>query len=343
MLRIALAATATAMMIALPVSCGLSGSTYGDCADPADCQSATQYVPGTTCDDGQCTCRDPSQKICCAWHDTAANCYLGCRDCWDCADDTRGCDPVECHEDSDCAASNEMCPSTAACERGKCVQQYTVGIAVASQKRGDCRRDICDAYGNLQPTAEQDPYDDGNPCTEDYCRETYVFNEPLPDGTPCPGGTCLVGQCKECVRDTDCPSVSVVQICEPYHCIPQSCANGRRDGVETDIDCGGACNGCAVAQVCRVGSDCSQGVCNAGTCVKETAEDRVANGTETDVDCGGEFAPPCPKDARCRHDLDCESRVCFAAICHAPTCIDGVQNQGEEGRDCGGPCDFQCR
>lgn len=39
---------------------------------------------------------------------------------------------------------------------------------------------------------------------------------------------------------------------------PSSCANGIKDGDESDVDCGGACNtGCAVDEMCRIDSDCS--------------------------------------------------------------------------------------
>ena len=44
------------------------------------------------------------------------------------------------------------------------------------------------------------------------------------------------------------------------------CANGRADGDETDIDCGGDCPGCATGRHCLLGGDCASGLCTAGLC-----------------------------------------------------------------------------
>merc|ERR1711871_620408 len=42
-----------------------------------------------------------------------------------------------------------------------------------------------------------------------------------------------------------------------------TCTNGRRDGTETDVDCGGgACNKCSFGLTCELTSDCREGVCN---------------------------------------------------------------------------------
>lgn len=46
------------------------------------------------------------------------------------------------------------------------------------------------------------------------------------------------------------------------------CANGLRDGDESDVDCGGRCSkGCATGRGCGVTRDCAEGlVCEGGTC-----------------------------------------------------------------------------
>lgn len=54
------------------------------------------------------------------------------------------------------------------------------------------------------------------------------------------------------------------------------CANGERDGDETDIDCGGSCEGCAVDATCTTGSDCMTGACLSGTC-RRNAWERAAD------------------------------------------------------------------
>jgi hypothetical protein len=56
-----------------------------------------------------------------------------------------------------------------------------------------------------------------------------------------------------------------------------SCANGMKDGDETDIDCGGAtCPACATGHGCSVGGDCVSRVCTAGKC---TSDAGCADGT----------------------------------------------------------------
>jgi hypothetical protein len=136
------------------------------------------------------------------------------------------------------------------------------------------------------------------------------------------------------------------------------CMDGVKDGLETDVDCGGAsacrcapgtpwwacywqgvaacelfaCGGCPTGRACNTGGDCESQVCRptslpacvfarrcAGTCSAPTCSDHIQNGDETGVDCGG-CCPPCETPPT------------------VPTCSDGVQNQGELGIDCGGPC-----
>jgi hypothetical protein len=49
-----------------------------------------------------------------------------------------------------------------------------------------------------------------------------------------------------------------------------SCANGLRDGDETDVDCGGAtCPACANGRACAVARDCVGRGCTGGTCTND--------------------------------------------------------------------------
>lgn len=71
-----------------------------------------------------------------------------------------------------------------------------------------------------------------------------------------------------------------------------TCTDGRKNGNETDIDCGGSsCLACADGRACNTGTDCSSGVCNSGICQAPTCTDQVKNGNETGVDCGGSCKP----------------------------------------------------
>jgi hypothetical protein len=119
------------------------------------------------------------------------------------------------------------------------------------------------------------------------------------------------------------------------------CANGLRDGDETDVDCGGSCAPCLAGQACAAPKDCSSQVCNAGRCNAPSCADGIANGTESDTDCGG-ACPPCGIGQRCRRGADCQTGACASNRCVAGICGDGILNGSESDVDCGGsscpPC-----
>jgi hypothetical protein len=45
-----------------------------------------------------------------------------------------------------------------------------------------------------------------------------------------------------------------------------TCDDGKKTGTETDIDCGGSCNGCSVGKGCVVNNDCMSHVCTGRLC-----------------------------------------------------------------------------
>lgn len=92
----------------------------------------------------------------------------------------------------------------------------------------------------------------------------------------------------------------------------QDCANYKRDGSETDIDCGGpVCGACGTGKSCRVDRDCISKLCNSdGKCSAASCNDGIKNGSETDVDCGGPDCMPCGRGMLCAATNDCQSHVC---------------------------------
>jgi len=48
--------------------------------------------------------------------------------------------------------------------------------------------------------------------------------------------------------------------------LPTTCANGAKDGTETDLDCGSTCLRCANARSCAHDYDCQSGFCTGGVC-----------------------------------------------------------------------------
>jgi hypothetical protein len=154
------------------------------------------------------------------------------------------------------------------------------------------------------------------------------------------GGSCQrpCGLGARCRDDGDCESGSY---CAPEtgSCEAPTCTDGRKNGDELLVDCGGGlCRGCPAGTACSSASDCESAVCAAELCAAATCTDAIENQDETDSDCGGSCGP-CEAGRACLAGLDCESGVCSAGLCAAATCTDTIKNQDETDADCGGSCD----
>jgi hypothetical protein len=123
---------------------------------------------------------------------------------------------------------------------------------------------------------------------------------------------CGLGQ--GCRVAGDCAS----GLCTGNLCVNTSCTDGRRDGNETGVDCGGSdpsCNRCPNGSACNQGSDCASTSCVAGVC--SACGDGALDGSESDVDCGG-ADPSCGRCAPgklCGNDADCASNACEGGRC----------------------------
>ena len=137
----------------------------------------------------------------------------------------------------------------------------------------------------------------------------------------------------ECTTDNDCKSLS----CTKNKCGAVAGANptnGKKDGDETDVDCGGAsAPPCSDGNSCATDEDCASASCNASKICKAPApDDNIKNADETDVDCGGTKAPKCGSGKGCAADSDCSVGGCN----YAKKCVDFPSCVGHEGGDtCG--------
>ncbi|MBU0665812.1 MAG: hypothetical protein ABIC91_01345 [Nanoarchaeota archaeon] len=103
----------------------------------------------------------------------------------------------------------------------------------------------------------------------------HCFNEEKDleeTGVDC-GGVCPV--CEEigsgCINNSDCLTNSCDDITNT--CVEPSCSNNYLDGEETDIDCGGDCNGCQIGEICALNSDCeNNNRCVNNVCVNTTID-----------------------------------------------------------------------
>ena len=150
-------------------------------------------------------------------------------------------------------------------------------------------------------------------------------------GALCP--PCGVG--KRCLVTVDCASMScVAKVCSS---LPANCTDGKRDGDETDIDCGGAtCMApCGANRGCQVNKDCQSGACVLGVC--DSCFDKRKDGDESDIDCGGVHCAGCGFGMGCLVNGDCASKSCIAGACSVPaTCNDKKKDGSETDIDCGG-------
>ena len=141
------------------------------------------------------------------------------------------------------------------------------------------------------------------------------------------GSTCTTGD--------DCQSGS----CSAGTCGALSSAqttDGKKDGNETDVDCGGGtAPQCADGKTCAASTDCTSATCNkSNVCAQPSPTDGVKNADETDIDCGGAAAPKCATDKTCAADTDCTDGVCsYAKKCLAATAKSCAQQRG--GDTCG--------
>lgn len=97
------------------------------------------------------------------------------------------------------------------------------------------------------------------------------------------------------------------------------CRDRVKDGDETDIDCGGACQTCAAAKSCALPADCQSGACTANRCAPATCSDGRRDGFESDVDCGG-ICPDCIAGKACAADRDCASNACDNGVASVGRC-----------------------
>ena len=84
--------------------------------------------------------------------------------------------------------------------------------------------------------------------------------------TDCGGNCAKCALNQWCEINADCQS----EVCLDGVCFDAAnapvCANGKKDSIETDIDCGGGCAACYNGSICVTDSDCKSGYCKNGTC-----------------------------------------------------------------------------
>ena len=257
-----------------------------------------------------------------------------------------------CSTVADCPSPPGACVLST-CNAGTCGEKdVAAGTVLMKDSPPDCHDTVCDGMGNVVPAVDvNNAPASTDPCLVATCDTAgAVHTGPAAPGGACtsaPGGKVCdgAGHCVACLRAGDC---AAGQTCSPTNtCVPLACMNGRQDGSETDLDCGGSCSPCATGKTCKLDPDCTTGACDALslTCVASPCADHRTDGDESDVDCGGSCPTPCALDQGCVADADCITNACdgVSHTCVVDQCADHRPDGDETDADCGGLiCTTRC-
>ena len=119
-----------------------------------------------------------------------------------------------------------------------------------------------------------------------------------------------------------------------------ACDDAKKNGDETDLDCGGSCSPCEKGAHCVDDSDCANGSCQKSACLSVHCTNGKSDSGESDEDCGGDECLPCATGRACDSDSDCSTASCRRGECAETSCFDEALNGNESDVDCGGSdCD----
>lgn len=241
----------------------------------------------------------------------------------DCGGECKRCDGSACGNDGECLSQK--------CSAGRCAPPATkpCGAGLPSvcpdgERCGqdlDCASTYCDGRCSPPPPGvHQNGRRDAGETGVD-CGGTVRAERPCGVGQPCQ------------VNDDCASTCSAAGVCDA-----PGPTDSKKNGQETDVDCGGPdAPKCPVGRVCLGDDDCELAACMKGSCVVPTASDGVKNGHESDVDCGGPgvsaggagYLPPrCREGRTCAADSDCLTGACSPAGRCVPRSCDTAETAG---------------
>jgi len=202
---------------------------------------------------------------------------------------------VGCNSADDCEGNETFCKQKA-CVAGVCgFEPINEGTELPTgQEDGNCLVWVCEDGDAVEIPDDADVLDDGTVCTINTCSDGDHVVTSADEHTPCSegGGKACDGKghCAQCTQGTHCPS----SVCIDYVC---RCDNGKKDGDETDIDCGGSsCAPCKPEQACLQDTDCETGQCVSQKCgwttVLSTIPADGASGVAVDTNLVITFSSP---------------------------------------------------
>ncbi|MDI3285760.1 hypothetical protein [Polyangium sp. 15x6] len=293
----ALLATAfVASALVQAASCALDTEGSKPTQTTKPCESAANCDDGSSCTVDTCS----DEKICV--HTPVADGPNPAQTVGDCQRiDCAAGQEVTVTDDADIPDDNEPCTNDA-CQGGVPSNTDTPdgGVCQRGNESGTCQDGVCQISCDAQ-----NPCDDGNACTDDFCNfatSTCVFTNL--DGLPTPGATQKPGDCKQklCVngKDTDVTDDTDVPV-DVNPCTENVCTNGMPSNPNTTsgtfcepgkpevCDGNGACVECTLAEHCVgiVETDCTKRSCIENKCIPNYLGNETTAGaaSQTPNDC----------------------------------------------------------
>ena len=320
------------------------GGPAPSCTIPADCPDPPNDCVVPTCTGGSCgTSNVVAGTVCTSSGGRACDGKGNCAACVvvdDCPRFVSACTVSTCTSSMCGSASapkgtvctdngGRLCDGTGTCV--ECVAPTDCPAQTTVCKINTCQSSTCGTMNAAKGTACTDNggvvCDGTGQCVPMHCTDatTDADETDLDCGGSC-GATCKdTAPQQKCLVNGDC--ISGVCKSGTHLCQPPTCADGVKNGNETDVDCGGsgfngapACPACADKKHCAKNTDCVHLICfgaGPGTCV--SCVDTQKDGNETDVDCGGIVCDlqgkTCALGKSCTNAVDCASGYCGAGTC----------------------------
>jgi len=230
-----------------------------------------------------------------------------------------------------------------------------------------CSNDADDTAKNGEEVRGKCHVDD-NPCTIENCLKGVIGVETLQDGTEVDAGTkeCWHIVCREFNGETkpsevplDVDTTCSVGVCDGIGNCVGSCSDGKQNGDETGVDCGGQwCPKC-LKEMCNAASECQSKYCADGICCNAACDGgcesckladsfgictniplgwQDGNCTDGHV-CNGQGGCNTIKGWQCSDSIECLSGLICAGACESSFSI--CTSNGSCGS--GNKCVKQCR
>ncbi|MDQ3781002.1 MAG: hypothetical protein M3354_10740 [Chloroflexota bacterium] len=210
------------------------------------CSAASRCCAGSRCRGGRCKCKESDRFFAC--NGPGTRCV-----------NTR---TNEAH----CGACGRSCGEHEICLLGGCIDHCQDGLHDVDEGDEDCGGAHCEPCANGK-TCNEDA-----DCTSDFCdsdgtcQDFHSCSDEQKNGhetdVDCGGPDC--GGCtdgKACFINADCENNFCDRPADSTEAgvcgVKPTCANGKKDGTESDIDCGGSsCPRCEIGQKCNSADDC---------------------------------------------------------------------------------------